>query len=209
MQYDYNIMSEYSFTMALMRTTGVKEKAERAAINLFAARGIDGVSIADIAGAAGISQGALYRHYRSKDELARHLFTEPYRQSGTELRGIIEREQGFETRVKAMIAHFCGLYDQDAALFRFMLLAQHELLPVMTDDQNAPVAVIEGVVRDAIDADEINSIDVGTAAATIMGIVLQTALFHVYGRITGQLSEQAPSLARAAIAASRALGAAR
>jgi AcrR family transcriptional regulator len=199
-------MSEYSFTMSLMRVTEVKEKAERAAIDLFAVRGIDGVSIADIAAAAGISQGALYRYYRSKDELARHLFGEAYKQTGTQLRAMVEHEQGFEAGVKAMIMHFCRLYDQDAALFRFMLLAQHELLPVVTDDQNAPVAVIEGVVRDAINADEINGTDVGAVAATIMGIVLQTALFHIYGRITGQLSEQAPSLARAAIAASRALG---
>jgi AcrR family transcriptional regulator len=50
--------------------TGVKAKVDRVAVELFAAKGVDGVSIAEIAGAAGVSQGALYRHYRSKDELA-------------------------------------------------------------------------------------------------------------------------------------------
>jgi len=124
-----------------MRATGVKARAERAAIDLFAARGVDGVSIADIAVAAGISQGALYRHYRSKDKLAGHLFSEAYRQTGSELAAIVEREKGFAAGIGAMVAHFCALYDRDAALFRFMLLAQHELLPA-TDDDDAPVAAI-------------------------------------------------------------------
>jgi hypothetical protein len=39
-----------------------------------------------------------------------------------------------------------------------------------------------------------------------MGIVLQTALFHLYGRLAGPLVPRAPALARAAIAAVRRLG---
>jgi len=56
----------------------LQRRVDRAAVELFAARGVDGVSIADIASAAGASQGALYRHYRSKDALAAQLFTEAY-----------------------------------------------------------------------------------------------------------------------------------
>lgn len=187
-----------------MRAVGVKAKAERAAMDLFAARGVDGVSIADIAAAAGISQGALYRHYRSKDELASQLFAAAYRRTGAELAAIVAGSRGFADRVGAMIAHFCALYDRDAALFRFMLLAQHELLPAMSDDA-APVAAIEKAVGEAIQAGEIATDDVAVATAAIMGIVLQTALFHVYGRVTGPLGPRAPALARAAIAAVKAL----
>jgi hypothetical protein len=43
------------------------------------------------------------------------------------------------------------------------------------------------------------------AAASIMGVVLQTALFHIYGRIAGRLALRAPALARAAVAAVAAL----
>jgi hypothetical protein len=38
-----------------------------------------------------------------------------------------------------------------------------------------------------------------------MGIVLQTALFHIYGRLTGTLLPRAPALAQASIAAIAAL----
>jgi AcrR family transcriptional regulator len=59
----------------------VKTKVERAAVDLFAANGFDGVSIADIAGAAGVSQGALYRHYASKEELGWALLSDTRRRS--------------------------------------------------------------------------------------------------------------------------------
>lgn len=182
----------------------MRDRAERAAIELFGARGIDGVSIADIAGEAGISQGALYRHYRSKDDLAAHVFSEAYRRTSAELASIVEITRGFGERLVAMVAHFCALYDRDAALFRFLLLAQHDLLSTVSHDA-APVDTIEKAVADATDAGEIAPVDKTAAAAAVMGIVLQTALFHLYGRIDGPLSPRAPALARAALAAVMAL----
>lgn len=189
-----------------MRATGVKERVDRVAVELFAARGIDGVSIADIATDAGVSQGALYRHYRSKDELAAQLFMTAYRRTGAELAAIAAGERGFANRVGAMIGHFCTLYDRDPALFRFMLLSQHDLLPRIDDSAAAPVAVIETAITEAIAAKEIGAVDISAAAAAVMGIILQTALFHLYGRLDGPLTPRAPALARAAIAAVEALG---
>ncbi|MET3651199.1 TetR/AcrR family transcriptional regulator [Dyella japonica] len=45
-----------------------------AASRLFRARGIDGVGVAEIAKAAGLTHGALYAHFKSKDELAAAAF---------------------------------------------------------------------------------------------------------------------------------------
>jgi len=190
---------------AYLRATGVKEKVDRAAVALFAARGVDGVSIAEIAVAAGVAQGALYRHYRSKEELAARLFADAYHRTGAELAEIAVAHRRFEARITAMIAHFCALYDRDPALFRFMLLAQHELLPAIDGGGAAPVSAIEAAVADAIAAGEIAAVGVAEAAAVVMGIVLQTALFHLYRRLDGPLVPRAPALARAAVTAVRAL----
>jgi AcrR family transcriptional regulator len=184
-----------------VRATGVREKVDRAAIELFAAYGIDGASIAEIAAEAGVSQGALYRHYRSKDELAEQLFAAAYRQTGAELTAISAGERGFAARVAAMVAHFCALYDRDAPLFRFMLLAQHKLLPTVDFHGPGPGAAVEAAVAEAVGSGEIAAVDSAAATAAILGIVLQIALFHIYGHITGPLGPRAPALARAAIAA--------
>jgi AcrR family transcriptional regulator len=188
------------------RSTGVKAKVERAAIELFAARGIDGVSIGDIAAMAGVSQGALYRHHPSKEDLAWSLFSTAYLRMGGELDAIRVRQPDLKTRLDAMVAHVCALYDRDPALFRFMLLAQHGLLPRVPPERRTPVHAVADAVRDAAQAGEIAAVDPFAAAAAVMGIVLQTALFHVYGRLTGPLSASAPKLAHAALAAVTVLG---
>jgi AcrR family transcriptional regulator len=46
-----------------------RERLLRAAADVFAERGYDGTRVADIAGAAGVSNGALYAHFGSKAEL--------------------------------------------------------------------------------------------------------------------------------------------
>jgi AcrR family transcriptional regulator len=188
------------------RSTGAKAKVEKAAIELFAARGVDGVSIGDIAAAAGVSQGALYRHYASKEDLAWLLFSVAYLRMGGELDAIRGRHSDLGTRLAAMVAHVCALYDDDPALFRFMLLAQHGLLPRVPPERRTPVHAVADAIADAVQTGEIAAVNPVAAAAAIMGIVLQTALFHVYGRLTGPLSLRAPALAGAALAAVAALG---
>jgi len=187
------------------RSTGAKERVERAAIELFAARGVDGVSIGDIAAAAGVSQGALYRHYPSKGDLAWSLFSAAYLRTGAELDEIRDQHQEFRGRLAAMIAHFCALYDSDPALFRFMLIAQHGLLPRIGAEQRTPVDAVTDSVADAVRSGELPAVEPSAAAAAIFGIVLQTAVFHAYGRVSGPLSARAAGLTRAAIAAVEAL----
>jgi AcrR family transcriptional regulator len=192
-----------------MRSIAVRDKVERAALELFAAKGVDGVSIAEIATAAGVAQGALYRHYPSKDELAWALFSTAYRRTGAELDAIRAREPSFRPRIAVMIEHFCSLYDEDPALFRFMLIAQHDLLPRIGPEERTPVEAIADSVSDAIRAGELRPVEPQEATAVILGIVLQTAVFHIYGRLGGALAERAAGLTRAAIAAIEMLGQAR
>jgi AcrR family transcriptional regulator len=183
----------------------VKTKVERAAVDLFAANGFDGVSIADIATAAGVSQGALYRHYPSKEELAWALFSTAYLRTGEELDRIRTGEAEFEAAVRAMIAHFCALFDEDPALFRFMLITQHGFLPRIPSGSRTPVDAIADLVSDAIAENQLKPIDPALGAAVIMGVILQAATFHIYGRLGGSLAARAPVLGRAAIAAVAAL----
>ena len=189
----------------MTRSAGVKTKVERAAVDLFAANGFDGVSIADIAGAAGVSQGALYRHYASKEELGWALFSSAYLRTGEELDRIRTGEAEFEAAVTAMIAHFCALYDEDPALFRFMLITQHGFLPRIASGSRTPVDAVADLVGDAVSKNRLRPIAPALGAAVVMGVILQSATFHIYGRLSGSLSTRAPALARAAIAAVMAL----
>ena len=187
------------------RSAGVKTKVERAAVELFAARGFDNVSIADIAAVAGMSQNALYRHYPSKDKLGWALFSTAYLRTGAELDRIRARRAEFEPAVTAMVAHFCALYDDDPALFRFMLITQHGFLPRIQSGSRTPVDAVADLVSDAVAKNQLKPIEPALGAAVIMGVILQSATFHIYGRLGGSLTARAPALASAAVAAVAAL----
>jgi AcrR family transcriptional regulator len=55
--------------IAGVTATETRERLLRAAADVFAERGYDGTRVADIAAAAGVSNGALYAHFGSKAEL--------------------------------------------------------------------------------------------------------------------------------------------
>lgn len=52
-----------------------RESLVRAASKLIRERGIDGVGVAEISKEAGLTHGALYAHFRSKEELAREALS--------------------------------------------------------------------------------------------------------------------------------------
>lgn len=69
-----------------------KEKAEenraalvQAASRLFREKGIDGVGVAEISKAAGLTHGALYAHFQSKEELAAEAFAWSMEQANARL----------------------------------------------------------------------------------------------------------------------------
>jgi TetR/AcrR family transcriptional repressor of nem operon len=57
------------------------------ASRLFRERGIDGVGVAEIAREAGLTHGALYAHFRSKDDLVAEAFTQALSLSREAFRG--------------------------------------------------------------------------------------------------------------------------
>ena len=60
------------------RARNARPKIERAALKLFISEGVDAATTREIADVAGVSEGALYRHYKGKDELALALFMETH-----------------------------------------------------------------------------------------------------------------------------------
>src|SRR5207245_2278652 len=72
---------------------------ERAALRLFVTRGVRGTTVRDIAADAGVAEGTLYRHWRSKRDLARTLF----RASAAALADDVRRAAEAETTASAKL----------------------------------------------------------------------------------------------------------
>jgi AcrR family transcriptional regulator len=90
------------------------------ATSLFAARGIDGVSMREIAQAAGVREAAIYRHFAGKDELAREIFLSWYGWYCTELQRIVNGSASTVEQLQAIVRReFAAVTDHSHAFVYF------------------------------------------------------------------------------------------
>ena len=172
-----------------------KELIARTALHLFVEKGITETTIRDIASAAGIAEGTLYRHYESKDQLAWELFSSNYLAFARELDRLQEDYDNLRDKLTAMIRQFCTFFDRDPVLFSYLLLAQHAQLKKVTPEMQTAVTVLQKVIAQGMAKGEVPEMEVELAAAMVLGVVLEVATFKAYNRITQDLSELSDSLA--------------
>jgi AcrR family transcriptional regulator len=177
--------------------TQTKDLIARTALRLFVDQGIDGTTIRDIAAAAGIAEGTLYRHYPGKDALAWDLFSTNYTAFALELQRIQADQVTVRAKLDAMVRQFCTFFDDDPVLFSYLLLAQHGQLQKVTPEMANPVEVVREVLAAGMDRGEIPAGDPDVAAAMVLGIVLQVAVFKIYQRLTQSLTSLAEVLVAA------------
>jgi len=179
------------------RAEETRERIDRTALRLFAEKGVDQATINDIATGAGVAEGTIYRHYKNKEELIWGLFSSNYAALADRLDRLQEAETGLRAKLDAMVSMFCSLYESDPAMFSFLLLVQHGQLPRVTPAMPSPVKVVREVLSRAMERGEIAPRDPEPATAIVFGIVLQPAVFKVYGRIERPLTELSGLLAEA------------
>src|ERR1017187_9922548 len=85
----------------------------RASLRLFMKKGIDGTTIKDIAREAKVAEGTLYRHFKSKDALAWHLFRAPLQQFTRELETKVFAEKSAHARIRRFVEESFAAYESD------------------------------------------------------------------------------------------------
>jgi AcrR family transcriptional regulator len=187
-----------------MPRPSAKLRIEEAALHLFAQQGVAETSVRDIAAAAGVSDGALYRHFPSKDELVRSLFAARYGELA-QLLAPLAGSGRFAARLRALVHGLCALHDRTPDAFNFMLVVQHEQLPRYDNRAGSPVDGLRALILDGMAQGDLPQQDPDLATAIVMGIIVQPATFKLYGRITRPMGALAPSLAAACLGALGAL----
>jgi AcrR family transcriptional regulator len=165
-----------------------KARVERAALTLFVARGVAETTTKEIAMAASIAEGTIYRYFPSKERLALDLFLRHHRALAEALGEAQRPAKGLRAKIDAIVGCYCDWADRDWTLFAYHLLNQHSFLIQVPDDTPNPVNVVREVIAQAMKAGDIPRRNVDLAAASAIGVVLQAATYKVYGRFTGGLS---------------------
>ena len=179
--------------------TETKEKISRTALRLFVEQGVAETSIRDIATAAGISQGAMYNHYTSKDELAWDLFSSNFSELGHELRRRAKEHETLDGKLRAMVRYVFEMFDRDWILVSFVFQARHSQLRRVTRRLGNPYLVFRTVIAEAMRHGEIPRRDPEIATSLVIGAIIQTIDSRILGRIKGGLTQIADDAAQACV----------
>lgn len=177
--------------------TETRARIEAEALALFAAKGVDGTSVRDIAQASGLSEGALYRHFPSKDELARELFLSRYAGLARDIGAVDAGGGTLAQKITKVVELACRLFDAEPALFAYLLIHQHDHLRYVPDTPEGNV--VEAVAR-LMRGAGLSGEGATLTAAMALGCVVQPAVFALYGRLDGPLTPRAGEIASAVMA---------
>lgn len=99
-----------------------KERLVDAAVRLVTRDGAVRTSVRAIARAAGVTEAALYRHFRSKDELYLRIYTDQIVALIAEKERIAAERGPFRKKLRAWIAASYAAYDRNPGAFTFVWL---------------------------------------------------------------------------------------
>lgn len=185
----------------MARRTVKLRDIERASIKLFSLYGIGHVTIRDIAGEAGCAQGALYRHYSGKDDLAWSLYAREVEKFGALLKDALEGGGSYTKRLTKGVEAFYAQFDEDPEMFSFILLSQHNFpKDCELNPQTNPLDIIESFVGKGIEDGNFEIEDALFTASMLMGIVLQPATLRATGRIKGKMRTKVKEVSDACLA---------
>jgi AcrR family transcriptional regulator len=178
------------------QATPTRERLRAAALCLFVQKGVAETTTRELAAMAGVSEGTIYRHYTSKEDLVRELFEDHYFRFGGQLDRIRAETAGaFDAKLRAMIAFMASLYDSDPTLYRFLLLAQHTALPNIAKAlPESPASVFRRLIADAIAAGQVPPQNATLSAAMLLGATIQPALALIYGTLEGPMTAHVPEI---------------
>jgi AcrR family transcriptional regulator len=160
------------------RAEGTRRQILDAAANAFASHGYHGVSLNDIVRESGLTKGAFYFHFPSKEALALEVFRTKQEQWVSATMAAVMATPRAIDRLNAMLDCGCDLYETDASArvvgrLCVELSRDPQLAPKLTVFLTVWFDIVAGLIRQAqSEGDARRDIDPTIAAETIVSAYL-------------------------------------
>ncbi len=161
----------------------------RAAIHLFVKKGIDGTTIKDIAKEAGVAEGSLYRHFKSKEALAWHLFSAHLAQFTGELMSKVYPLPTAQARVRKFVEESFAAYEEDPELYSYLILREHSELDAYAQNFTHPGNVVLKIIEDGQTSGEIRAGEPYVLGSLFVGSVIRVCVVKMYGNLKTPLHD--------------------
>lgn len=174
-----------------------KQRILRAALRLFTEKGLCETSIRDIGAAAKLSNPALYKHYESKDALARELFVFCYRWLHSALEKVVRREfESFATQFAAYSSTFFEQFETAPEVVIYLSDNIQHFWPEVQADVGGDTFIeqINRMLGSAMDREELsNELDIDLTSAIIIGGIQQLSRMWYLGLFARPATDWAES----------------
>ncbi|RNJ47245.1 TetR family transcriptional regulator [Mesorhizobium erdmanii] len=199
-----------------MRVSKEKASANRdallkAASRLFRQRGIEGVGVAEIAKEAGLTHGALYAHFSSKDELAAAAFSYGFAGNMADTRAWAgDRNPSFQDYMGGLLSPFmrdkletgCPMAASASEIGR----QDCGVSASFTDAFQEMAAMLEGSIETIIPAAEKRKLAIAAVAAEIGAMAVSRAIAKTDVALADEVLQAVLETIAAAYRGSRRIG---
>jgi len=157
----------------------VKERLLRVATRLFARHGFEGTSVQDIVDAAGVTKGAMYHYYGSKDDLLYEVYHQLLTMQMSRLTDIVKGSGSTEERLRAaaidVVESSLANLDDMIVFFRSLHMLPDDRQTQIRAERRAYHDVFRGLVEE------------GMAAGVFRTEVAADVIVHYYLSTVNQL----------------------
>lgn len=170
------------------KTQATKQRIIDAALQLFTQKGVDATTTRHIAAAAEIAEGTLYRHFESKEALAKELFEGEFLPFAQKLQDVSREAGSTLSRIAATVHHFYEAFDGDTARWSYIMTYQGGPRSKVSADVLTPIKLMQTLLEEGVAENEVKVTNIPLMAQILVGIIEHPALGVVYKEIKGPLA---------------------
>lgn len=174
-----------------------KRRILDAALRLFARKGIDAVTVREIAAEAGYTNPALFKFFSTKDALALHLFESCYLQLFDSLHAAAVDGLPFDERLSAILAVFVSALERDPEAFLFVQDRLREIWPRVSRQtrRKSILALIRSTLQQGVREGAVSpALPIDLLVAAFTGTLQQFARMLYFGECKGTARDWSPAL---------------
>lgn len=151
--------------------TAGRQKLAKAALQCFAKKGYSNTSVNDIANAAGISIGSVYKYVRAKEDVLWLVSEAGFERTNVATAAVMEEDLAPDAKLAALVEALIRQIDSDRDLAR-LLYIEYQHMPEASkqrvrEQEEGQLKVLESVIGAGVAAGIFQPVDQRTTAANI------------------------------------------
>jgi len=168
---------------------------QEAAIRLGVQDGVQSASIRTIAKEAGVTEGAVYKHYESKDDLIREAYTTIVDEMARNKSVLLQADLPFEHAVKAWVKLTFEYFEGNRDAFSYVLFMPHRMASTLGEVYTKQGNMFRSFLLAAQESGEAKEMDIDLAYAFFTGCVLNVPRMINEGVLEGPARKYADKTA--------------